>query len=84
MGMGGGAAPGGAGMGGGADGGCWLISIVPLNRGAAAPFNWNPHLVQLVAVSEFCVPQFGQNTNHLPRHHASVVCIRRARGRAAA
>jgi hypothetical protein len=78
--MGGGAAPGGGGIGGGADGGCWLISIVPLNRGAAAPFSWNPHLVQLDAVSEFCVPQFGQNTNHLPSGLASVARVLRARG----
>jgi hypothetical protein len=37
------------------------MSIVPLNFGAAAPLMLNPHLVQVVAVSGFCVPQFGQN-----------------------
>jgi hypothetical protein len=43
----------------------WFISIVPLNFGAAAPFRLNPHFVHVDAVSEFCVPQFGQNTHHL-------------------
>jgi hypothetical protein len=37
------------------------MSIVPLNLGAAAPLMLNPHFVQVVAVSEFFVPQFGQN-----------------------
>jgi hypothetical protein len=37
------------------------MSIVPLNFGAAAPLILNPHLVQVVAVSGFFVPQFGQN-----------------------
>jgi len=37
------------------------MSIVPLNFGAAAPLMLNPHLVQVVAVSGFLVPQFGQN-----------------------
>ena len=41
------------------------MSMVPLNLGAAAPFRLNPHLEQVVAVSGFCVPQFGQNTRHL-------------------
>jgi hypothetical protein len=41
------------------------MSIVPLNFGAAAPFRLNPHLEHVVAVSGFCVPQFGQNTRHL-------------------
>ena len=37
------------------------MSMVPLNFGAAAPLMLNPHLVQVVAVSGFLVPQFGQN-----------------------
>ena len=37
------------------------MSIVPLNFGAAAPLMLNPHFVQVVAVSGFFVPQFGQN-----------------------
>jgi hypothetical protein len=45
--------------------GCWLISIVPLNFGAAAPFKLNPHLLHVDAVSAFCIPQLGQNTHHL-------------------
>lgn len=55
--------PGGGAPGWGPDG--WFISIVPLNFGAAAPFRLNPHFVHVDAVSEFCVPQFGQNTHHL-------------------
>ena len=43
-------------------GGAFIISIVPLNLGAAAPFKLKPHLVHVDAVSSFCVPQFGQNT----------------------
>jgi hypothetical protein len=43
------------------------MSIVPLNFGAAAPLRLNPHFVHVDAVSEFCVPQFGQNTQHLRR-----------------
>jgi len=35
--------------------------MVPLNLGAAAPLMLNPHLLQVVAVSGFFVPQFGQN-----------------------
>jgi hypothetical protein len=46
--------------------GAFTISMVPLNFGAAAPFRLKPHLLQVVAVSAFCVPQFGQNTLHLP------------------
>src|SRR5262245_13332143 len=50
----------------GAGGPGWLlISMVPLNFGAAAPFRLTPHFVHVDAVSEFCVPQFGQNTHHL-------------------
>lgn len=71
----GGGAPGG---GGGAPGGpmpggiigCWLMSMVPLNFGAAAPFRLNPHLTHVDAVSAFCVPQLGQNTHHLRWLHA--------------
>ena len=71
-----GGAPGGpGGMGGPAGGapggrggpaeGCWFMSMVPLNFGAAAPFRLKPHFVHVDAVSEFCVPQLGQNTHHL-------------------
>jgi hypothetical protein len=64
-----GAAPPGAGGTppgrGAAAGGAFIISMVPLNLGAAAPFRLKPHLEQLVAVSGFCVPQFGQNKCHL-------------------
>lgn len=63
MGGGGGAGNGASGDAG-AVGGCWLISIVPLNFGAAAPFKLKPHFVQVVACSVFCVPQFGQNTRN--------------------
>jgi hypothetical protein len=45
--------------------GAWFMSIVPLNFGAAAPFRLKPHFMHVDAVSEFCVPQFGQNTHHL-------------------
>lgn len=78
-GAGGGAPPaGGAGAAGApgrgaAPGWGFIISIVPLNFGAAAPFRLKPHFVQVVAVSGFCVPQFGQNTRHL---RASDVCRR--------
>ena len=41
---------------------CDDISIVPLNFGAAAPFKLKLHFVHVWAVSGFCVPQFGQNT----------------------
>jgi hypothetical protein len=56
-----GAAAGAAGAAGFAAPGWFIISIVPLNLGAAAPLMLNPHLVQVVAVSGFFVPQFGQN-----------------------
>lgn len=57
----------GAGAGApGARGGSWLISMVPLNLGAAAPLRLKPHLTHVDAASEFCVPQLGQNTQHLP------------------
>lgn len=65
-------AAGAAGAAGGAAGGApapaageFIISIVPLNFGAAAPFRLNPHFVQVVAVSGFWVPQFGQNKGYL-------------------
>lgn len=67
---GGAAGDGGAGRGGAAPGappGVFIMSIVPLNFGAAAPFRLKPHLVQVVAASGFWVPQFGQNTPHLRR-----------------
>lgn len=41
---------------------CDDMSIVPLNFGAAAPFKLKLHFVHVWAVSGFCVPQFGQNT----------------------
>jgi hypothetical protein len=47
--------------------GAFIISIVPLNFGAAAPFRLNPHFLQVVAASSFSVPQFGQNTRSLPQ-----------------
>jgi hypothetical protein len=43
-------------------GGALTISMVPLNFGAAAPFRLKPHFWHAVALSSFCVPQFGQNT----------------------
>jgi hypothetical protein len=59
----GGGAPGaGAGAAGLSPAGAFIISIVPLNLGAAAPFRLNPHFLQVVAASSFSVPQFGQNT----------------------
>ena len=62
----GGTAPGGAaGAPGLGDIGEFIMSIVPLNFGAAAPFRLNPHFLQVVAASSFSVPQFGQNTQHL-------------------
>jgi hypothetical protein len=68
-----GAAPAGGAPGGGAAGVpptpggnppacCDDMSIVPLNFGAAAPFRLKLHFVHVWAVSGFCVPQFGQNT----------------------
>jgi hypothetical protein len=60
------AGPGAAGPGAAGRGACWfIISIVPLNFGAAAPFRLNPHFLQVVAESSFSVPQFGQNKPHL-------------------
>lgn len=71
-----GGAPGaGAGAPGrGAAGGAFIMSIVPLNFGAAAPFRLKPHFEHVVAVSGFCVPQFGQNT----RGNLRAASIRRA------
>jgi hypothetical protein len=51
--------------------GAFIISMVPLNFGAAAPFRLNPHFLQVVAASSFSVPQFGQNTAHLARFATS-------------
>lgn len=66
-------APGGAAIGiGGVTPGtagppCWfIISIVPLNLGAAAPLTLKPHFSQVTAVSGFGAPQLGQNTQ-IPR-----------------
>ena len=42
--------------------GVFIMSMVPLNLGAAALFRLNPHFLQVVAGSAFSVPQFGQNT----------------------
>src|SRR5690606_14206414 len=42
--------------------GAFIISIVPLNLGAAAPFRLKPHFLQVFELSSFSVPQFGQNT----------------------
>lgn len=63
-----GGAPAGAGGAPGAApaGGAFIINIVPLNLGAAAPFKAKLHFVHVVAVSGFCVPQFGQNTSSPP------------------
>ena len=57
----------GAAPGAGAPGmDAWFImSIVPLNFGAATLFRWKLHFEQVCAASGFCVPQFGQNTPHL-------------------
>ena len=60
-GAGAGMAPGDGAGAAGADG-WFIISIVPLNFGAAAPLRWKLHFEQTCAASGFCVPQFGQNT----------------------
>jgi hypothetical protein len=52
----------GAAPGRGIVGGALTMSMVPLNFGAAAPFRLKPHFWHAVALSSFCVPQFGQNT----------------------
>gem|GEM_PF-3392776 len=62
---GGGVAGPAGGRGGAAPCGWFIMSMVPLNFGAAAPFKLKPHLVHADAVSGFWVPQFGQNTPHL-------------------
>ncbi len=62
----------GCGEPGGGTKGCWLISIVPLNLGEAAPLRLNPHFVHVDAVSEFCVPQFGQNKHHLRQRSLAI------------
>jgi hypothetical protein len=59
--------------------GAFIISIVPLNFGAAAPLRLNPHFLQVFDASSFSVPQFGQNTLSPPVHPA-----RAARGGPAA
>ena len=62
----GGAAPGGApGAGGCCPCGLFIISMVPLNLGAAPPLRLKPHFEQVADVSGFCVPQFGQNNADL-------------------
>jgi hypothetical protein len=58
------AAAGGAARGAAATGE-FIMSIVPLNLGAAAPLRLKPHFWHFTPLSSFCVPQFGQNT-HLP------------------
>jgi hypothetical protein len=46
-----------------AAGGAFIMSIVPLNFGAAvAGLSAKPHFAHAVAVSRFWAPQFGQNT----------------------
>jgi hypothetical protein len=40
----------------------FIISMVPLNFGAAAPLRLKLHFEQVAADSGFWVPQFGQNT----------------------
>jgi hypothetical protein len=55
-----GAAGSGCAPGRGTPAGAFIMSIVPLNFGAAAPFSLKPHLVQVVELSGFCVPQLGQ------------------------
>ena len=46
-----------------AAGAAFIMSIVPLNFGAAvAGFSAKPHFAHAVAVSRFWAPQFGQNT----------------------
>lgn len=67
--LGGGVAADGRGAAGGASGGIgpWFIIIVPLNFGAAAPFNWKLHFEHAWAPSGFWVPQLGQNTEYLAR-----------------
>src|ERR1700733_11517914 len=72
---------GAVGAGAGAPG-AWFISIVPLNFGAAAPLRLKPHFVHVDAVSEFCVPQFGQNTQHL-RQRSPGASPRQCRSRSA-
>lgn len=61
--------------------GGFIMSIVPLNFGAAAPLRLKPHLLHVVADSEFCVPQFGQNKPHLRRDHAPQILVVTPRGR---
>jgi hypothetical protein len=60
-----GPAPAGGAARGAAATGEFIMSIVPLNLGAAAPLRLKPHFWHFTPLSSFCVPQFGQNT-HLP------------------
>lgn len=46
------------------------MSMVPLNFGAAAPLRLKPQLLQVVAVSGFWAPQFGQYKPHLHQQNA--------------
>ncbi len=48
------------------------MSIVPLNFGAAAPFRLKPHFEQFEADPSFCVPQLGQNKQHLQRERGGL------------
>jgi hypothetical protein len=58
----------GAAPGRGTAGAAFIISMVPLNFGAAdAAFRAKPHFAHAFAVSWFCAPQFGQNTQRPPR-----------------
>lgn len=41
--------------------GLFIMSMVPLNFGPAAPFSLKPHFWQAVAASGFWAPQLGQN-----------------------
>src|SRR6187549_1538410 len=52
----------GAPLGRGTPCGAFIINMVPLNFGAAAPFKLKPHFLQVFELSSFSVPQFGQNT----------------------
>jgi len=73
-----GGGPGGAPMGLGGTSGCWLMSIVPLNLGAAAPLRLKPHFTHVDAVSAFCVPQLGQNTSQPPKAKSPLRLLVRA------
>jgi hypothetical protein len=55
---------------GAAEPGWFIINIVPLNFGAAAPLTLKLHFEHVAAVSGFWVPQFGQNTPGTSRRGA--------------